>query len=487
MIRRIQARVEARRRGDGDSGRLGADDRHRRLPERRRPRSTSCSAPPTAGCTSSAASHSGRAGEQRLGVTPFGPSPAGEGPRCALAASQRALQAIDRRPASDRPRAAPPGTATPDRPAARARRAARSGSRRRSRPGRSPAASASISPRVSSIRWRIRGMQVGVVEEHGAEAAQLGRSLPAHDLVVVELGQLVAEAGHLGVLVDLGLPAVGDRRGRARRRRSAGRSRAARGPAPWPGSRSGRPGPTSRPAARRARRPRRSRRAAARRRRTARPPRAPRRASTPPRRGAGSRPGSGITGTPSARAASASLPPVVADDPPGAERAGGLVDRQRLLGVARVARAQHRRVGRRPRAAARSRGRARSAGRRGRPAPRGPARRRSPNRPSRPRPGRRGRRGARGWPTPPATAHRAADRACRGCRRAAAPSRPTRSLPGQIDRGAQNLIAPSGSSTPGKIRAPAASVFPDPILTPSPRTTPPSMWQLLADASRRGR
>ena len=41
-----------------------------------------------------------------------------------------------------------------------------------------------------------------------------------------------------------------------------------------------------------------------------------------------------------------------------AERAGGLVGGQRLLGVARVARAQHGRVRRRPRRAARSRGRA---------------------------------------------------------------------------------------------------------------------------------
>ena len=38
-------------------------------------------------------------------------------------------------------------------------------------------------------------MQVGVVEEHGAEAAELGGSLPSDDLVVVELGELVGEAG----------------------------------------------------------------------------------------------------------------------------------------------------------------------------------------------------------------------------------------------------------------------------------------------------
>src|SRR5262249_31773665 len=48
-------------------------------------------------------------------------------------------------------------------------------------------------------------------------------------------------------------------------------------------------------------------------------------------------------------------------------------------------------------------------------------------------------------------------------------------LTSEVESRAQNRIAPSGSSTPGKIRAPAASVFPDPILTPAPRTTPPSM------------
>ena len=56
-----------------------------------------------------------------------------------------------------------------------------------------------------------------------------------------------------------------------------------------------------------------------------------------------------MTGTPSARASSASSPPDGRDDAPGAEHAGGLVAGQRLLGVARVARAEHRRVGRRPR------------------------------------------------------------------------------------------------------------------------------------------
>src|ERR1035441_551484 len=62
-------------------------------------------------------------------------------------------------------------------------------------------------------------------------------------------------------------------------------------------------------------------------------------------------------------------------------------------------------------------------------------------------------------------------------------------LPGGVDRGdrvagelrggrsPQNLIAPSGNSTPGKIRTPAHRMLPGPIFTPSPSTTPPSMWQ----------
>ena len=165
-----------------------------------------------------------------------------------------------------------------------------------------------------------------------------------------------------------------------------------RGRAPWRGSRRRRRGPTSRRAARRARRRRRSRRAAARRRRTA-PATSSATTSEYATAARGWKPpGSGITGTPSARAASASLPPVVATIRRRAERAGGLVDRERLLGVARVARAQHGRCRASSTPAARSRGRARSAARRGRRAPRAPARRRSPSRPSRPRSARRGRR-----------------------------------------------------------------------------------------------
>ena len=58
-------------------------------------------------------------------------------------------------------------------------------------------------------------VQVGVVEEHGGERAERRRAVPAHDLVVVRLGELVGVRGHLGVLVVLGLPAIRDGDGRA--------------------------------------------------------------------------------------------------------------------------------------------------------------------------------------------------------------------------------------------------------------------------------
>src|ERR1700722_3993274 len=59
------------------------------------------------------------------------------------------------------------------------------------------------------------GMEVGVVEQHGTEAAEFGRPLPAAELVVVELGELGAEARELAVLVDLRLQAERNRRRQA--------------------------------------------------------------------------------------------------------------------------------------------------------------------------------------------------------------------------------------------------------------------------------
>src|SRR6516162_8865014 len=56
-------------------------------------------------------------------------------------------------------------------------------------------------------------MQIRIVQEHGAEAAESGRPRPSFDLVVVDLGKLAGEAGQLCILVELRLPAVGDRGG----------------------------------------------------------------------------------------------------------------------------------------------------------------------------------------------------------------------------------------------------------------------------------
>jgi hypothetical protein len=190
-------------------------------------------------------------------------------------------------------------------------------------------------------------VQVGVVEEHGAEAAELAGALPAFDLVVIELGQLVREARHLGVLVDLGLPAVGDRGGQARPghlgdgplqparqllgQRISGRVRPPHlddlldvrgghvdlGVEPLAGAaqprdlqgdhkRIGHRGP---------------------------------RREAPGQRDDGYVLGPRCIGE---------LPTGGGDDPPRPERAGGLVDGQRLLGVARVARAKHHAVRRGP-------------------------------------------------------------------------------------------------------------------------------------------
>ena len=53
------------------------------------------------------------------------------------------------------------------------------------------------------------------MEEDGGERGQVEAAAPALDLVVVGLGQLAGECRELGVLVELGLPAASDRRGRA--------------------------------------------------------------------------------------------------------------------------------------------------------------------------------------------------------------------------------------------------------------------------------
>src|SRR3954471_20698820 len=64
-------------------------------------------------------------------------------------------------------------------------------------------------PAVARVRTR-------VVEQHAGEAPEVARRRPAHHLVVVGLGQRRGERRQLGVLVELGLPAVGGRGGQPR-------------------------------------------------------------------------------------------------------------------------------------------------------------------------------------------------------------------------------------------------------------------------------
>ena len=52
---------------------------------------------------------------------------------------------------------------------------------------------------------------------------------------------------------------------------------------------------------------------------------------------------------------------------------------------------------------------------------------------------------------------------------------------GAVERGHQNLMAPSGSSTPGKILAPLAITLSAPIVTPSPSTDSPVDVRVVAD------
>ena len=158
--------------------------------------------------------------------------------------------------------AGPPGRATPGRRAAPARQPLDRvwpPSRRALRPpwlGDQSAVSSIRRARADAGRSR-RGTRALNRPSSGAPSQP-------HDLVVIELGQLAGEAGDLGVLVDLRLPAVGDRRRSARRRRSD-RDRAVqrRGRAAWPSESSGASGPHSADQLlERARRPHRSRCAA---------------------------------------------------------------------------------------------------------------------------------------------------------------------------------------------------------------------------------
>ena len=162
------------------------------------------------------------------------------------------------------------------------------------------------------------------------------------------------------------------------------------------------------------------------------------------------------------------------DDAVGAEHPGRLVAGERLLGVARVRRAQHGGVRLRPgRQAVRARGEDRARGliaerRLGeRAADRGAAHARDDQ-----AAGRVPLLESRGLDLPLRVAHVLGDREHVGEQvgcvdrldgRAVEPQRPPRR---------QNLSAPSGSSTPGNTRAPRVTTFSAPIVTPSPSTAP---------------
>ena len=244
-------------------------------------------------------------------------------------------------------------------------------------------------------------------------------------------------------------------------------------------SRPARPGPTPRRARRAAPRPRRSPRAATAPRRTARRTRARRRSCRPRPRAAACPAGTPITGTPSARASSASLPPVVSDHAPRAGRAGGLEAGERLLGVARVARAQ------RPalsgpvhdsqRVAAHRRDRRAWRGRRAR---RRRGRRRSPSRPCRTRPARRARsRALDAGRLARARARRRAGAAAparrRACRSGHRLDRLAVERHGSIRRAPGSIRAPAlDAPRPSPITAPAPTIAPGPTRAPSPTRTP---------------
>ena len=404
------------------------------------------------------------------------------------AADQRALEPLDRRrPASGRCRAARRGRARRGRPAAAARRAARV----RVSPRLSTRNEAAAPRRSGRASARSAGAMRGCRSESSRKTAlkrpSSGAPRPAGDLVVVELRQLGRERRHLRVLVELRLPAVGDRRGQAGagdlrdrplqsarellRQRVLGTVRPPLGDELL-GVRGGdvdlrvqRLGD------------------AARRRR----PRARSRACSRRPRAAGSRRAAGSPARPRRARAAASLPPVVATT----RRAPSAPAASKRRASPPCCRSSWR-TGRSRRAsstpARRSRASRRSGARRGRRAPRARARRRSPSRPCRRRSGRRARRAARASPTRRATARRAGARAGRGCRRPAWRRRPRRSPRGRgADRSRQNLIAPSGRDTFGDSRAPAASWLSAPSVTHSPSTTPSPMPAVRADARARRR
>ena len=162
------ARVRGGSLRDGDFGSVGADDRDGFIPDDGATLDELLDLADRQALR--AARHRAEVvgwGSRDLGVgRRSGPSHGGEGDprRCAFPrliykvsrARGRSSRARASAPATDRRRAAPPGTATRGHPAARATRAARCASRRRSRPDTSGRVGLD-QPRVSSIRVRTRG------------------------------------------------------------------------------------------------------------------------------------------------------------------------------------------------------------------------------------------------------------------------------------------------------------------------------------------
>ena len=162
-----------------------------------------------------------------------------------------------------------------------------------------------------------------------------------------------------------------------------------------------------------------------------------------------------------------------------AERPGGLVAGERLLGVARVGGAQDRRVGRRPGRQAVACARRGSAARRGRRGSRAPARRRSPEppMPATIRPARRvPRLQLRGLDLPQRVAQVLGQADDVGEQVASVSTAAIASGSSARSRSSQKARPPSGTSMPGNRRAPRATTLSAPIVTPSPSIAPPRIW-----------
>ena len=274
---------------------------------------------------------------------------------------------------------------------------------------------------------RSRGWLSQSLEEDRAERARSSAARPARDLVVVELRELAAERGHAGVLVDLRLPAVGERHRQAGAadHRHACRAAPARAPSRSESS-PARRAPSGAASSievvggdidlRRQPRP-----AAAQRGDLERADEqvGDRRARLEAAGNRDHRHALGARRLGERAAAGDDDPPRARARPPPRSRRASPRCRRSSSSRARSCRASST-------AAGRSRARRGSAARPGRRARRARARRRSPSRPCPRRPGRRACRPARSPPTARARRRRRAARASRGCRPACARSRARR-------------------------------------------------------------